>query len=189
MTHRAVFLDRDNTLNYDPGYIINPDEIKLMPGVKEGINELKNSFGFKLIVISNQSGIARGLFKKNDVQIFNRKLNELVNNNIDDFYFCPFHPDFSGKEDSLCRKPSPNMVLNAAVKHDIDLTISYMVGDMPSDVECGINSGVKTILLNYEMNDDKIMLLHNAGKRPNFVAMNFSEACKYIIEDYTGGNN
>ena len=144
MSHSALFLDRDGTINIDTGYIRDSDNIELYPGVAEGIRNLKNKFDMKMIVISNQSGIARGIMSREDVDAVNRRINELLNSSetsIDAFYYCPYHPDFNNEDLASCRKPSPELVFLAAKEHDIDLKRSYFIGDKVSDVECGINAG------------------------------------------------
>ena len=185
----TVFFDRDNTLNVDPGYLSDPKLVELFDGVGEGISKLKNDFGFKIVVISNQSGIARGFFSKREVDSVNERINQILlkenNVRIDAFYYCPFHPDFSSSEESKCRKPSPMMVFMAAEEMDLDLSKSYFVGDKPSDIECGTNAGLKTVLINYENEEEKISLLKN--NKPDFVIDNFLNACDFIIADYTGG--
>jgi D-glycero-D-manno-heptose 1,7-bisphosphate phosphatase len=191
MLNQAVFFDRDNTLNYDPGYLSDPEQVKLFDGVGEGIAKLKNEFNFKIIVISNQSGIARGYFTKNEVDIINNKINSILsqtyNTSIDAFYYCPFHPDFSSEEESKCRKPSPMLVFKAADELKLDLNKSYFVGDAVSDIECGINAGLKTILIDYQNDSGKIISLKKRNKTPNFIARNFFNACDFIITDFIGG--
>jgi D,D-heptose 1,7-bisphosphate phosphatase len=190
MTNHAVFFDRDGTINVDPGYIGNPASVQLYKGVTEGIFELKKA-GFKIIVVSNQSGIARGLITKEDVEAVNKKINELLkeaNTQIDAFYYCPYHPDFSTKEESECRKPSPKMIFEAAKEWNITLSESYVVGDAAVDVECGINAGIKTVLIKTTLSDEEISHLNNQGKIPTFIADNFSDACNFILKDYVGGN-
>lgn len=190
MPFPAVFFDRDGTLNYDPGYIGNPDLVELYPGVPEGISKLKKA-GFKIVVISNQSGVARGLISREDVNAVNNKINWLLqkeNTSVDAFYFCPFHPEFSLPEESECRKPSPKMVFDAAKDMEIDLTHSYFVGNSGDDVECGINAGLKTILIKSTISKEKISYLHYHGKIPTFVAEIFTDACNYIIKDFLGDN-
>lgn len=187
MSFPAVFLDRDGTINEDPGYLSNPDSVKLLPGVSQGISELKSVFGFKIIVVSNQSGISRGLITEEQVKLVNAKINELLsveNAEVDDFFYCPFHPDFSTEDESKCRKPSPEMIFEAARKHTLDLAKSYMVGDKAIDVECGKNAGVKQILLNSDINSEEINSLKKAGISPNFVAHNFLEAVNFIKQDF-----
>lgn len=187
----ALFLDRDGTLNFDPGYLGDPELLKLYPGVGKGLAEIKNKFNIKLIVISNQAGITRGLLTKEQVDSVNNKLNELLAEfdvQIDDFFYCPFHPDFDPPSKISCRKPSPEMILDAASKHNISLEKSFMIGDRKSDIECGINAGVKTILIRNEWNNDEIKLLKNDEKTPNFVAVDFLDACNFIMNDFVENN-
>jgi len=141
MLKKAVFLDRDNTLIEDEGYIHEPEKVKLLPGVGEGLKLLKEK-GFLLIVVSNQSGIGRGYYKEEDFHAVNRKLQELLKPygvQIDDFFFCPHKPE----ENCSCRKPKPGMVLEAEKKWKIDLKESYVIGDKDIDVLLAINSGCK----------------------------------------------
>ena len=162
MLHRAVFFDRDGTLNLDPGYLGDPEKVNLYKGVPEVIKKLKDEFGFKIIVISNQSGISRGYITKEDVEAVNEKINELLkqhNTSIDAFYFCPYHPEFNSSEKVSCRKPSPEMVFNAAQDFNIDLSRSYFVGDKLSDVQCGANAGTKTVLIRSEITKEEILSL------------------------------
>ncbi len=183
MNNRAVFLDRDGTINYDPGYIGNPDLVKLYPGVSEGIKRLKDSFGYKIIVISNQSGITRGLITEDDVNKVNNRINQiLLENNtfIDRFYYCPYHPEFDSVELSECRKPSPQLVFKAAKEYEIDLSNSFFIGDKEVDVLCGKNSGVNSILLTNTLKEEEIFTLKNSSNSPNFVASNFLSAVDFI---------
>ncbi|MFH1197343.1 MAG: HAD family hydrolase [bacterium] len=187
MPQYAVFIDRDGTINYDSGYLGNPDEVKLLDGVAESIAFLKEQFQFLVIVISNQSGVARKLISEDDVKAVNEKINSLLaeyNTKIDAFYYCPYHPDFSPVEKAICRKPSPKMIFDAAKDWTIDLNHSYMIGDTLADVECGINAGVKTILVKNNYETEEIISLKKQGKCPNFVASNIKEACRFIAEDY-----
>lgn len=187
MSSPAVFLDRDGTINEDPGYLGDPDSVKILPGVSKGISELKSVFGFKIIVVSNQSGIARGLITHDQVQHVNNRIKQLLSEHgagIDDFFYCEFHPDINSAEESNCRKPSPKMIFDAAEKHNIDLAGSYMVGDKALDVLCGINAGIKTILVNSESFEPEINSLKKEGKTPNFVAHNFLEAANFIKQDF-----
>lgn len=191
MLSPAVFFDRDNTLNIDSGYIGDSDSVELFQGVGEGLYRLKNECGFKLIVISNQSGVARGLITHEQVRMVNKRINELLeesNTRIDAFYYCPFHPDFNSAEESSCRKPSPNLVFKAADELNLDLTKSYFVGDMVSDIECGINASLKTILIDYQNDEGKIISLKNRNKTPNFRTDNFLNACDFIVRDFNGEN-
>ncbi len=187
----AIFLDRDGTINFDTGYIKNSEDVQLLEGVADGIRKLKDDFGFKMIVISNQAGVSKGLMTIENVEQINAKINELLKEQgtlIDAFYYCPFHPDYDPPEKSICRKPSPQMIFKAADEHSIDLSKSYMVGDRASDVEAGLNAKLKSVLLTNNTNDE-ISILQNLEKNPNFVAANFTEACDFIINDFCGGNS
>jgi len=192
MTNQAVFLDRDGTLNEDPGYLGDPLKVNIFPGVGEALFRLKNNYHFKLIVISNQSGIARGLITEEQVHSVNSMVNKLLakdNVQIDAFYFCPHHPDFSTEEEAECRKPSPQMIFRAAEEHNINLLKSYFVGDSVADIESGLNAGLKTILVKTGKGRESFSILQKENKIPSFVANNFSDVCNYIINDFTGANN
>ncbi|PJA96098.1 MAG: D,D-heptose 1,7-bisphosphate phosphatase [Ignavibacteriales bacterium CG_4_9_14_3_um_filter_34_10] len=193
MKNIAVFLDRDNTLNFDPGYLNDPESVKLLPGVGEGLTKLKSVLNCKFIVISNQSGVARGFYTEETIIKINNRINELLFGSgfaqIDDFFYCIHHPEFSDEEKSKCRKPSPQMVFDAAKKYLINLADSYFAGDAVSDVECGKNAGTKTVLLVYDEGDSKRMELAVKQLTPDFIAKDFSECCNFIIEDFKGKNN
>lgn len=186
----AVFFDRDGTLNVDPGYLGDPEKVILYTGAAEALLKLKTE-GFKIVVISNQSGIARGYFTEKEVDAVNLKINELLRASgvfVDAFYYCPFHPDFNTPEECRCRKPSPELVFKAARDLNIDLSKSYFVGDMISDVECGINAGLKTVLLKNTLKEEQISGLLVKDKLPNFIAENLIDASDFIIKDFSGGN-
>ncbi len=191
MTSHAVFLDRDGTLNEDPGYLGDPAKVKLYPDVGEALAHLKNVMGFKLIVVSNQSGIARGLITKDDVELVNMQVNKLLsdyNVSIDRFYYCPYHPDYNSEDECQCRKPSPEMVLKAARDFNVDLSKSYIIGDSNVDVECGISLNLKTILVKTGQGRESLSILQKRNKLPTFVANNFLEACNFIKNDFNGEN-
>ncbi len=189
MSRYAVFLDRDGTINDDPGYLGDPLLVKLLPGVGEALSILKNELHFHLIVISNQSGIARGLLNKEMVEEVNERINELLtpyNVSIDKFYYCPSHPEFSKEEDCWCRKPSPELVFQASRELGIELSGSYFVGDAVSDIECGQNAGMKTILVKTGYGEESFYSLKKQNKFPTFVAQNIKEVCELIKKDLNG---
>ena len=189
MTNKAVFLDRDGTLNFDPGYIGNPKNLKLFSDSGKVLAELKNKHQFKLIVISNQSGIARGIITEEQVISVNNELNKRLlefNVQIDAFYYCPFHPDFSSKDECLCRKPSPKMILDAARDFNINLSNSYFIGDSVSDIKAGKFADLRTILVKTGYGAESISILQKENNFPNFVAENLTEACNFIINDSSG---
>jgi UDP-glucose-4-epimerase GalE len=135
MPRRAVFLDRDGTLNEDPGYLNNPDLLKLFPNVGKSLARLKDA-GFLLVVTSNQSGVGRGLIDANVLPVIHERLNTMLRPDcgvIDHFELCIHHPN-SGCE---CRKPKPKLLTDAALELGVDVKRSYMVGDKLTDVECG----------------------------------------------------
>jgi D,D-heptose 1,7-bisphosphate phosphatase len=153
MSNKAIFLDRDDTLIEDPGYINSPDQVKLLPYAASSLVELKQ-MGYKLIVVTNQSGIARGIVKEEALTQIHHQLKTLLGKEgayLDDIYFCPYHPNGAipkyCKESDL-RKPNPGMILKAADDHDIDLAQSWMVGNSYRDITAGLRAGCRTILIN-----------------------------------------
>ena len=191
MSNCAVFLDRDGTINEDPGYLGEPSNVKLFSGTAKALADLKLKLNCKLIVISNQSGIARGLITKQMVELVNDKINELLlaeHTSIDAFYYCPYHPDYNSAEECECRKPSPKLVFDAVKEHQIDITKSYFVGDTAADIICGFNAGLKTILVETGYGTESISILQKQNKIPTFVAKNLEQACMLIIKDFSGEN-
>ncbi len=186
MGYKAVFLDRDGTINEDPGYLGDPEQVNLFPYAGKALSILKNELKFKLFVVSNQSGIARGLITEKQVISVNSRINELLskeNAKIDAFYYCPFHPDFSTPEESSCRKPSPEMIFKAARENEIDLKLSYLVGDAVSDMECGNNANMKTVLVLTGYGNESFSILQKENKIPTFVANNILDAAEIIKND------
>ena len=151
--NKAVFLDRDGTINIDKGYVYKPEDFEFMPGAPEGI-KLLNDIGFKVIVISNQSGIARKLYTSEDVHRLHKHIdNELgiFGAKIDAYYFCPHHPDFDIVCE--CRKPNIGLIKQAVIDYNIDINESWMVGDKASDIECANNAGLKSVQIDLKMNE------------------------------------
>ena len=137
----AVFLDRDGTIMEDTDYCSHPNDVRIFPGVVEALRGLK-SRGFKLIIITNQSGIGRGLFTLEQYLIVEAEvLRQLGDGLIDATYYCPVAPG----QPSNCRKPAPGMVVQAARDYQIDLSQSFLIGDKEIDVECAHNAGVRGI--------------------------------------------
>ena len=153
---RAIFLDRDGTLNKEVNFLTNIDYLELLPGAAEAVKKI-NQKGFLAIVITNQPVIARGEVTLQQLNEIHAKLETLLGREgayIDGLYFCPHHPDkgFEGerpeyKRDCECRKPKAGMVLQAARDFNIDLSASYMIGDRDKDVECGKAAGLRQSLL------------------------------------------
>jgi D-glycero-D-manno-heptose 1,7-bisphosphate phosphatase len=136
---KAVFLDRDGTLMVDPGYPSKPEQVHVLTGVKEGLASLRSA-GFKLVIVTNQSGIGRGYFTETDFWAVQVRLETLLGETlISTTYFCPDHPETASER----RKPAPGMLLEAARDLDVSLGESFMIGDKESDVGAGLNAGVK----------------------------------------------
>jgi D-glycero-D-manno-heptose 1,7-bisphosphate phosphatase len=137
----AVFVDRDGTIIEDADYCSHPKQVRIFPGVPEALRRLKSK-AFKVIVITNQSGIGRGFFTLDEYRSVESEVSrQLGQGLIDATYFCPDVPGLH----STHRKPSPGMILQAKREHQIDLARSFFVGDKEIDVECGRNAGVRTI--------------------------------------------
>ncbi|MFZ7972702.1 D-glycero-beta-D-manno-heptose 1,7-bisphosphate 7-phosphatase [Fusobacterium watanabei] len=148
---KAIFLDRDGTINVEKDYIYKSEDLVFEEGSIEALKTFKN-LGYILIVVSNQSGIARGYFTEADLNIFNNNMNEILKKNgveITEFYCCPHHPDGIGKYKKVCecRKPNNKMIEDAIKKYNIDRAKSYMIGDKISDIGAGLKSNLKTVLV------------------------------------------
>jgi D-glycero-D-manno-heptose 1,7-bisphosphate phosphatase len=148
----AVFLDRDGTINEEVGYLDRIEKLRLIPGAAEAIR-LINESGMKAIVVTNQSGVARGILAESFVAEIHARLRKMLRAEgafLDGVYYCPHHPS-EGLGDYLrtcdCRKPAPGLLLRAAEELQLDLTRSYMVGDTLKDIEAGTRAGVKGILV------------------------------------------
>lgn len=154
MKSPAIFLDRDGTLIENVGYIRRPEDVRLMPGTGEALHRLRQ-MGYRLVLVSNQSGVARGLFSDEQLQEVHRRFEQLLaaeGVRLDGAYYCPYLPGpeavvESYRRDSELRKPRPGMLLKAAQELNIDLGGSWMIGDSPSDMEAGRRAGCRTVLL------------------------------------------
>lgn len=150
MPNRAVFIDRDKTLMEDPGYISDPQAVKLLPGVELAIKSLQQA-RYKIVVVTNQSGIARGMLTEDALEEIHAELRRQLSEkgvHLDAIYYCPYHPEGTveqyAKESDL-RKPKPGMLLRASAEMEIDLGDSWMIGDSARDVEAGQRAGCRTI--------------------------------------------
>ena len=146
-SRRAVFLDRDGTVITDADYLADPDRVELIPGADDAIRRLKQA-GWAVVMVTNQSGIARGLYTEADYRAVAARLDELLESldaSVDRTYYCPHHPDFSGPCE--CRKPGPRLYVQAARDLGLDLGASWYVGDKPSDVLPAVAMGGQGILV------------------------------------------
>jgi D-glycero-D-manno-heptose 1,7-bisphosphate phosphatase len=148
----AVFLDRDGTLNDELGFLTEPAGLTLYPGVADALGELTRA-GFALIVVTNQSGVARGLLDEAQLDRIHDRLHELVGEGgaiLDRIEYCPHHPE-EGREPyrraCACRKPAPGLVLRAAAELGLDLDRSYLIGDAERDLVAGLRAGVGKLIL------------------------------------------
>ncbi|MFB3891578.1 MAG: D-glycero-alpha-D-manno-heptose-1,7-bisphosphate 7-phosphatase [Phycisphaerae bacterium] len=150
MANKAVFVDRDHTLIEDPGYLSDPAAVKLLPGVGPALKSL-SAAGFRIVLVTNQSGIARGILTEETLAGIHDELRRQLAQHgaaLDGVYYCPFHPEGVIEKyarESDMRKPKPGMLLAAAKDMDIDLTASWMVGDGARDIEAGQRAGCRTI--------------------------------------------
>jgi D-glycero-D-manno-heptose 1,7-bisphosphate phosphatase len=174
MPEKTVFFDRDGTIMQDVNYCSDPKEVHVFPGVVESLGKLK-ARGFKLIMITNQSGIGRGYFTREQYGAVHAEvLRQLGQPLIDATYFCPDPPGIESK----CRKPAPGMILQGAREHDVDLSHSIFVGDKEIDVHCGHNAGIKAIRVRtgFETN--------TADSSADWIAENFAEATEIILTKF-----
>jgi D-glycero-D-manno-heptose 1,7-bisphosphate phosphatase len=185
MTQKCVFLDRDNTLIEDPGYLSDPGAVKLMPGVDLALRSLAEA-GFKLVVVTNQSAIARGLLTVPTLDAIHAELRRQLGEQgvrLDGIYYCPYHPEGTVEPfaiDSDERKPNPGMLRRAAKELDLDLSVCWMIGDSPRDVEAGQRAGCRTI---------RVRLKDEGGPetdedvREDFTVRNLVDAARIILAE------
>ena len=163
----------------DVPYNVNPNLIELNAGASKLAQAVKAA-NYKIIVVSNQSGVARGFFAETDLKAVWRKLNELCQVEFDGFYFCPHHESGTIEQYKIrceCRKPSAGMLLQAAREHDLDLSKSWMIGDILHDIEAGNRAGCRTILLD---NGGETEWLAGAFRTPDYTIKNLAEAARLI---------
>ncbi len=170
----AVFFDRDGTIMQDVNYCSDPKNVRVFAGVSDSLGKLKTR-GFKLIMITNQSGIGRGYFTREQYDAVHAEvLRQLGDGLIDATYFCPDPPGV----ESQCRKPAPGMILQGAREHDVDLPHSIFIGDKEIDVHCGHNAGIKAIRVRtgFETN--------TADSSADWIAQDFTEATEIILTKF-----
>lgn len=169
MMKKCIFLDRDGVLNGDRvDYVYRLEDLIIPKGVPEALIALKEA-GYLLVVITNQSGIAKGLYERKDVYAIHEAIQTACGGVLDDLYFCPYHENFDSR--SLTRKPESLLIEKAAAKYNVDLGKSFMVGDHERDIIAGTRAGIKTIRLALE------------GEKTNatYVVRDLMEASKVIL--------
>ncbi len=181
MSKRAVFLDRDDTLMVNVPYLGDPTQVEIFPEATEALFALRKA-DYLLFVVSNQSGVGRGLITREQVFAVNTEMQrQLKGDHIHAFYHSFATPDDPWAND---RKPSPELLEQAATAHDIDLTASFFIGDRLSDIECGLNAGCRTILLTHDKSsrrdsgdpDDAI-----ARNKAHYITNTLTDAANWII--------
>ena len=168
----AVFVDRDGTLIHDADYCSDPKRVRIFEGVPEALRKLRQC-GYKIVVVTNQSGIGRGFFTVDQYRAVEAEVSRQIGKNlIDATYFCPDVPG----EPSKCRKPAPGMVLQAAEDHKIDLGRSFLIGDKEIDAECAHHAGVRAIRVRTGF--DKM----TDGSSADWIAEDFANAVAIIVD-------
>lgn len=168
----AVFVDRDGTIIEDRDYCSDPKDVKIFPGATEALRRLKSN-GFKLIIITNQSGIGRGLFTLEQYRAVEAEvLRQLGDGLIDASYFCPDAPG----QQCNCRKPATGMIVAAAREHQLSLSRSFLIGDKETDVECGHNAAVRTIRVKTGPHRD------TGDSKADWIAEDLSAAAQIILD-------
>ena len=179
----AAFMDRDGTITEEMGYLKEPEKLKLIPRSDEAIR-LLNEKRILAIVVSNQSGVARGYFTEKTVKETHKRLKELLTEkeaHLDGIYYCPHPPEFGSskyRKNCSCRKPKPGMLLKAAKKFNLDLKKCYVIGDKVDDIKLARNVGAKGILVltGYgQKSREKI--------RPDYIARDLYQAVKWILTE------
>jgi D-glycero-D-manno-heptose 1,7-bisphosphate phosphatase len=170
--NKCVFLDRDGVLNVDRSdYVYRLEDCIVPEGVAEALNELKRA-DYRLIVITNQAGIAKGLYTRQEVKAIFDYLQQISGNALDDLFYCPHHPQYDSE--SLRRKPDSLMIEKAMAKYQIDPALSWMVGDAERDVLAGKKAGVRTI-----------RITGNPYSRADFTAPDLRKATQLILNSYS----
>jgi len=182
MKNKAVFIDRDGTINVDVHYLDDPDDFEMYKGVGEGVKKLKEN-GFKIIVITNQSGIARGYFTEEQLSKIHKRLKQEIQKFdvvLDGIYYCPHHPD----DNCNCRKPNTGLFIDAINEHNIDVKKSFMLGDKILDIGAGKKIGARTVLIPEPHIRKEYLSKKNEWEySPDYVADDFMDAVKWILKN------
>jgi len=178
----AVFLDRDGTVNAEVHYLSSPDKLQLIPRTISAIREL-NDLGVRVFIITNQSGVARGIFPESAVSVVHEALRDMLkeeNAVVDDFFYCPHLPgvaDARYNRDCECRKPKPGMLHQAREKYAIDLHRSYVIGDRCIDVAAGKAAGTGTVMVSTGYGAKEI---DECRSSPDFFAVDLYDGVQYV---------
>lgn len=190
MKKPAVFLDRDGTLIAENGYLCRAGELRLLPGAARGVRRLQEA-GFRVILVTNQSAVARGLLTEKQLAGINERLQQLLEREqarLDAVYYCPHHPEGFGsyRQFCFCRKPEPGMLLRAAAEHGLSLGGSFLVGDKLTDIIAGKRAGCRTVLVRTGCGERELARAGREGVIPDFVLENVERAARLISAARTG---
>ncbi|MFN3135589.1 MAG: D-glycero-beta-D-manno-heptose 1,7-bisphosphate 7-phosphatase [Candidatus Kryptonium sp.] len=183
--HIAIFLDRDGTINEDVNFLSSPEQLVLIENSAEAIKEA-NELGLKVIVFTNQSGIARGYFTEEDLHRIHKRLDELLAEKgakVDAYYYCPHHPTEGNGEyrvECECRKPKDGMLQRASREQNIDLKKSFVIGDRCVDIQAGKTAGATTILVLTGYGKKEYAKCKSENFEPDFIAENLKEAIEIV---------
>jgi D-glycero-D-manno-heptose 1,7-bisphosphate phosphatase len=188
MAHKVVFLDRDGTINEEVGYINHIERFTLLPRVAEAIR-LLNQHRIKAVVVTNQSGVARGYFPESLIHLIHQKMEDLLRKDgahLDGIYYCPHHPDVGDppyRKKCRCRKPATGLVEDAVKELDLDCSQRYMIGDRGIDIEFGHQIGAKGILvLTGYGKGEWDYVRHQWKVKPDYVAKDLVEAVQWVLQ-------
>ena len=182
--NRAVFLDRDGTINEEVGYLSIIDQLRIFPTAFDAVRMI-NEAGMKVVVVTNQSGVARGFFDEDFVKAVHATINKMLREKgafIDRFYYCPHHPTEGIGRYRIscdCRKPAPGMLIRASEELDIDLPSSYVVGDMAKDIELANKVGARGILVRTGYGKNVV----STDIKPACIAEDILAAAEWIVRD------
>ncbi len=189
--NRAVFLDRDGTICEEVGYLDSVEQMRLIPRAGEAIR-LLNQGGFKVVVVTNQSGVARGFFQESVLEILHAELKRQLQEKgafVDRIYYCPHHPTDGFPpylQECSCRKPATGLLLQAAADLNLHLPSSYVIGDHISDVECGQRVGSETILLMTGHGQETLAKRSSWPQPPTYIAADLYEAVQWVLKHPSG---
>lgn len=186
--NKAIFLDRDGTINEDVHFLTRIQDIKIFEGVKEALLNFRNA-GFLNIIVSNQSGVARGYLTMSELNAITDEISKILENDgktlINDVYYSPYLADGTIEEfkiDHDDRKPKPGMIVKAIKKHNIDRSQSWMIGDSLRDIQCAENAGVKKILVKTGKGKAELIKCNEENLIPDYVAEDLFDASQFILK-------
>ena len=176
--YRAVFLDRDGTIMEDSNYVGKVEHVVLIPHAAQALKRLQDA-GYKLFIITNQSGVGRGYFTREAVESIHAHLNEQFGQagvRFDRYYVCPHHPEYNCE----CRKPKPKFLLDAAREYGLDRPRCFMIGDRASDIQAGVNAGVRSVLV---LTGAGRETLAKQEANPDHIAADLAEAAAWVLHN------